>query len=167
MATLKKFLAGVTTCMFTFGVAGGINVASFAADELPEDATVSSSQSNIKTENQTVDGKEYTVQWNTEDDSIKILDSAGNVLGSTTMNKVKTLYAEKVGAQNSSGTTSKPGMVASGPNACSVTLGAAGIANSVLWTAAGLTAVAPPAAIAAAGGGLLTITIITVGSMWC
>lgn len=88
----------------------------------------------------------------------KIYGPDGKLMGSTTMGKVKMLYQAQIGIPISLDNP-KPGMVPYAPNACSITLTAASVANSVLWTAAGLTAVAPPAAIAAAGGGLLTGTI--------
>lgn len=52
-------------------------------------------------------------------------------------------------------------------NTCGVALGALGIVNGALWTAAGFTAWCPAASAAAGIGGFVTGTVTTVGGMFC
>lgn len=156
MTLVKKFSATIVTGLLAFSAVGGLSTDAFAADIHSD--TVNEQQSNIKVETQVIDGQEYTLQWDTEDDSIEILDSNGELLGSTTMAEAKAQYAKA---------TAEVPKTAAGANSCSVTLGAVGIANSALWAAAGLTAVAPPAAAVAAGAGVVTGAIIGVGGMFC
>lgn len=150
----------MVTGLLALSAVGGMSSTAFGATNNANSAvSATQKQDNVKIETQVINGEIYTIKWNTKDDSIKIFDSKGKMLGATTISEVRAKYKEA--------TKSIPRTATYGPNACSVTLGVAGIANGILWTAAGLTAVAPPAAIAAGAGGVVTGGILTVGSMFC
>lgn len=161
--TVRKISANLATGLLAFVLVSGLSSPAYSIENSAvSNVSSSNEQTQIKVETQVIDGKKYTIKWNTQDDSINIFDAAGKIVGSTTMSEVKAKYTE-VAPSSASGSQ----VALAGANACSVTPGAAGIANSVLWAAAGLTAVAPPAAIAAAAGGVVTGGIIGVGSMFC
>lgn len=169
MTIVKKVLASLAAGALAFGMVGGINTSSFADEinTLQNGKTTTENSSSIKSEIQVIDGKTYEIQWNTEDDSIKIFGPNGDLMGSTTMSKVKMMYSVQMGEQLTPGVSLNPGATPYAPNACSITLNAVGIANGVLWAAAGVTAVTPPAAIVAGGAGVVTSAIISTGSLWC
>lgn len=125
------------------------------------ETSTGTSDSGIYTEMQEINGKKYTITWDKADHSIKISDESGKVIGTTTMSEAVAKYKAKSAGEIPTGATTYAA------NSCSVVLGGAGVANSVLWAAAGLTAVAPPAAMAAAAGGVVTGAILTAGSLAC
>ena len=107
-------------------------------------------------------GVKYDVRWDKSSGNIDFIRD-GKKIGSTTMNEVRAQYAEAMKEKGQEGPTAR---AASTPNKCDVIMAGAGTANGILWTAAGLTAVAPPAAVAAAVGGTVTTGIITVGNLF-
>lgn len=120
--------------------------------------------SNVKTELLKDGDKTYKLPWNQDNDEITIMDG-DKVLGKTTMSKVQESYKKEIGKIDASDSS---GAAAPAVNECSATLGAVGVANGVLWAAAGMTAVAPPAAAAVAGGAdVVTGAIITAGPLAC
>lgn len=89
MTTVKKISANLATGILVFGLVGGLSSPAFSAENSAvSNVSSSDEQSHIKVENQVIDGKKYTIKWNTQDDSIKIFDAEGKTVGSTTMSLI-------------------------------------------------------------------------------
>ncbi|QRZ60980.1 hypothetical protein [Rothia sp. ZJ932] len=158
MFPTKQIFSVSATALLALGMTSGM-LAPASAVGAGETST-GTSDSGIYTEIQEINGKKYTITWDRADDSIKISDESGKVIGTTTMFEVLAKYKSKSAGEISTGATTYAA------NSCSAAIAGAGIANSVLWGAAGLTAVAPPAGMAAAGGNI-TSAILTLGGLAC
>lgn len=163
LMTKKKTTTFLVTAALAAGMIGGGVAPSLAVATEGSSSSQEQQASNVKTELLKDGDKTYKLSWNQDNDEITIMDG-DKVLGKTTMSKVQESYKKEIGKIDASDSS---GAAAPAVNECSATLGAVGVANSVLWAAAGMTAVAPPAAAVAGGAGVVTGAIITAGSLAC
>lgn len=160
MRTAKSPLIASAAAVLSLGLLGFSAPAHAAPVEgnTPASASTSTSGDVVSQEMVSEDGATYEVNWDQQTGQIDIYEGTSKI-GETTMEEVQAEYAAL--AEQGEGAP----MATASANTCDYVMAGAGTANSALWAAAGLTAVAPPAAAVAAGAGLVTTGIITAGGL--
>lgn len=155
MRTAKTPLIASVATVASLGLLG-FSAPAYAApaEDTAPAVTANSTTGDIVTQEMIGEnGTTYEVKWDQQTDEIGIYEGSSKI-GETTMGEVQAEYA----AMPDQG-------ISLGANSCDYAMAGAATANSALWAAAGLTAVAPPAAAVAAGAGLVTTGILTAGSL--
>ncbi|NKE10159.1 MULTISPECIES: hypothetical protein [Kocuria] len=155
----KKSIVVSTLAVMSLGILGGVTPAN--ADVNASETSVSSSEVNDAVVTETVvpaDGTEVRIVWDQVTNDIQLF-AGSSLIGETTMAEVQEELGRAPGSQ-----VGAP-MATASANTCDYMFAGVGMANTVLWAAAGVTAVAPPAAAVAAAGGVVTTAILTGGSL--